>query len=178
MNLEKPVINPYAPPRSALDAALASGCSRDGKLVVVPTGAALPARCVKCNAPALLDRPRAFSWHHPGWYLLIVLAVLVYIIVGLIVRKKVWLAIGLCEHHRSQRRMLNLTAVGMFLLGAAALYCAFAFDLTPLGWAGLVALVVALVAALWATSTLSVARIDEQEARFRGCSAAFLDSLP
>ena len=178
MNLDKDVINPYAAPRSALDAPLASGCSRDGKLVVVPAGAALPARCVKCNAPALLDRPRAFSWHHPGWYLLIVLAILVYIIVGMIVRKKVWLAIGLCAHHRSQRRILNLTGVGMFLFGAAAIYGALAFDLAPLGWAGLVALLVALVAALCATSTLSVVRIDEQEARFRGCGAAFLDSLP
>jgi hypothetical protein len=176
--IEKAPVNPYAPPQAALDTTPGLGCARDGKVLIVPAGEGLPARCVKCNQPAIMDKPRTFTWHSPGWYLLILLAVLIYVIVGMIVRKKVRLAIGLCEAHRARRRTLNLTGAGLFVAGLGALFAGIHFDVEALGWIGALALLASVIVALFAASGLSVARIDDGQARFRGCGKAFLDSLP
>lgn len=177
LNLEKPAANPYAPPQSALETS-GSECYRDGKLLVVPTGQALPQRCIKCNEPAILDKPRTFSWHSPGWYVLLFVAIIVYIIAAVIVRKKVRLAVGLCAAHRQRRRTFLLTALGLFVFGCLCILGAIQFEFELLGWTAVLVFVVALVVALYASGTLSPARIDDAEARFRGCGEAFLTSLP
>lgn len=178
MNLAKPAVNPYAPPQAALEAREGIDCWREGKELVVPTGAELPHRCVKCNAPAVMDKPRQFTWHSPGWYLLLFVAVLVYIIVALIVRKKVKIAIGLCEAHRQRRSTLNKTAVGILLLSGATLFGAISYESGMLGWTTAALLTVGIIVAIVAASTLSAGRISDTQARFRGCGNDFLDSLP
>jgi hypothetical protein len=177
LNVEKAVINPYAPPQSALKAS-GPECYRDGKLLVVPAGQGLPARCVKCNAPATMDKARTYSWHSPGWYLLLFVAVLVYLIAHVIVRKKVKLEIGLCAAHRQRRRNLNLTALGLFVAGGLCIFGAVHYGYEPLGWTAALVLLVSVVVAIFAGGIVSPTRIDDTEARFRGCGAAFLDSLP
>jgi hypothetical protein len=177
LNFEKAIVNPYAPPQSSLKSA-GNTCFRDGKVLVVPTGEALPERCVKCNGPATMDKPKTYSWHHPGYYLLILVGIIVYVIVGMIARKKVQLAVGLCAAHRQRRRTLNLTALGLFVFGCLGLFGGMHFDLEPLGWTAALALLASVILALVAGSLLSPARIDEHEARLRGCGAAFLESLP
>lgn len=177
MNLDKAVANPYAPPQSVSEAS-SSACYRDGKLLVVPTGQALPERCIKCNAPAILDKPRTFSWHSPGWYVLLFVAILVYIIAAVIVRKKVKLAVGLCAAHRQRRRTFLLTALGLLVFGCLSIFVAIQFEFELLGWLAVPVLLVALIVALYASSTLSPARIEDAEARFRGCGEVFLNSLP
>jgi hypothetical protein len=172
-----PSRNPYAPPQSFGEAP-GGRCSRAGDKLVVPAGAGLPERCIKCNEPAIMERPRTFTWHSPGWYLLILLTPLLYIIVGLIVRKKVTLAPGLCPAHRRRRSLLNWTGFGMFMLGIACFYAAVQIEHEPLGWAGALVLIAAVVTAVFAGRSLTPVRIDEGEARFRGAGEAFLDSLP
>ncbi len=178
MNLAKPPVNPYAPPQAALDTREGTDCWRDGKELVVPAGAELPHRCVKCDAPAVMDRPRTFTWHSPGWYVLLFVAVLVYIIVALIVRKKVRISLGLCEAHRQRRSTLNKTAVGILALAGATLFGAISYENSVLGWTTAALLAVGIVVAIVAATTLSAARISDTEARFRGCGKDFLDSLP
>ncbi len=178
MKIDKDNANPYAPPQAKnWQANTGLGCWRDGNILVVPTGEALPDRCVKCNAPAVKDKPRAFTWHHPGWYLLLLLYVIGYVIVGLLVRKKVKIAIGICDAHRRRRRILHYCGLGLFLFGSAAIYCAAHFEYAPIGLVGAVALLVSVIVAVIAGPLLSVARIDADEARFRGCGEAFLKSL-
>src|SRR5258706_76322 len=42
---------------------------RDKKVLVLGVRAALPDRCIKCNAPAEGSRlKRTLYWHPPGWY--------------------------------------------------------------------------------------------------------------
>ncbi len=178
MNIDKAVANPYAPPQSSLQSTAGQGCWRYKKLLVVPAGEVLPHRCIKCNAPAVMDKPRTFTWHSSRWYLLILLAVLVYVLVGLLVRKKVKLQVGLCEAHRQRRRTLNYTGLGLFLFGGAALFAGIHFENEPMGWIGGLSLLASVIVALVAGSTLSPSRIDATEARFSGCGKAFLDSLP
>ncbi len=125
-----------------------------------------------------MDRPRSFTWHDPGWYLLILLMLVVYIIVGLIVRKKVTLALGLCMAHRQRRNVLNWSGFGMFVLGIACIYAAVQIEHEPLGWTGLLILIASVITAVVAGRSLAPVGIDHAEARFRGAGKAFLDSLP
>ncbi len=182
MNFDKPVANPYAPPQSALNSS-GTECFRDGKLLVVPAGQGLPERCVKCNAPATMDKPRTYSWHSPGWYILLFVALLFvallfYIIAHLIVRKQVKLAIGLCGAHRQRRRAFNLTALGLLVFGGLCIVGAMGYSYEPLGWTALPVLLVSGLIALYANNILAPPFIDDTPARLRGCGPAFLDSLP
>ena len=177
MSTRTPATNPYAPPQSSLGESPGRGCSREGDKLVVPAGAGLPERCITCNAPAIMDKPRTFTWHSSGWYLLILLTPLLYIIVGLIVRKKVTLAPGLCPAHRRRRSLLNWSGFGMFVLGSASLYVAIQIEHEPLGWFGALTLIASVITALYAARSLTPVHIDNVEARFRGAGAPFLDSL-
>ncbi|HUY88547.1 MAG TPA: hypothetical protein VMV10_07425, partial [Pirellulales bacterium] len=87
--------------------------------------AVLPDRCVKCNRPAGGGRlKRSLSWHHPAWFLLILISLWIYLIVMFIVRHTAKIEIGLCEVHRRKRRnaiavswLLVLAGIGAFCVG-------------------------------------------------------------
>jgi hypothetical protein len=99
--------NPYAPPTRAADSSahLATSYRREGDSIVIPaSGAVLPPRCVKCNAPGAQQLKRRLFWHPPGYYVLAALSPLIYVIVALIVRKKAEVSVFLCERHRTLRR--------------------------------------------------------------------------
>src|SRR6478609_9496771 len=104
--------NPYAAPsaevdygRSALGGA-EHGIYREGLFLVVPVqGASLPARCVVCNAPAHTRLHRKLYWHPAGYYLLILISALIYVIVAVIVRKRAHFELGLCDQHAGRRRL-------------------------------------------------------------------------
>ena len=144
----------------------------------MPIGETLPERCIRCNEPAVMDAPRRFTWHHPGWYLLLLLAILIYVVVALIVRKNVRLAVGLCSEHRRRRRQQRWLSLGLLAAGVAGFVLCLKFDAPVLGWFAGLSFVAALLTALRANRSLSPTRIDDESARFRGCGEAFLDSLP
>ena len=49
-----------------------TGVWRDKATLIMSKDAQLPARCIKCNAPATGARlKKKLSWHHPAIYLLI-----------------------------------------------------------------------------------------------------------
>ena len=102
-------INPYAAPQQdvvveALLAEPGGGVWREGKILVMHKQAVLPDRCVKCNQPAGGRRlKRKLYWHHPAWFLLILISLWIYIIAALIVRHSAKIEIGLCEIHRRKR---------------------------------------------------------------------------
>ena len=118
-------INPYAPPQSDLSGALIGrdgGVWRDGGLLVMRKDAALPDRCVKCNAPANGRRlKRNLSWHYPAWYLLVLISPLIYIIVALCIRKTAKIHVGICKRHLSRRR-IGIAAAWLLLPVAIATF--------------------------------------------------------
>lgn len=177
MNLQK-TSNPYAPPQSLSADVVSDYCWRDGKFLVVPAGNKLPPRCVKCNAPAKLDKPSAFAWHHPGWYLLVPLYLLPYVVVALFVQRRAKVAIGLCAAHRVRRRKFSLAAVGLMLLAMGALYLAGAGGEAPFAGLSLLLILAGLIVAIVGTRALTACRITREETRLKGAGPAFLDSLP
>ncbi len=125
-----------------------------------------------------MDKPRTFFWHHPGWFLFILVAVLAYLIVGLLVRRKATIAVGLCQPHWRRRRRLQIFTVICFVACVASIAGAIQWHHLALGAIGVLLLLVSLLLALLAGKTLTPTYIDKTEARFKGCGAAFLDSLP
>lgn len=168
--------NPYSAPTASFERVPAGPCWRDGPILVASPTEHLPPRCVKCNAPAIMDKPRTFMWHHPAWYLLIPLVV--YALVGGFVRKKATLVLGLCEQHRRRRLHLSLASLGVFFLGLAGLYMsAQSGDPLVLLLSSLVTLA-SLLLRIAAVRILWPVFINKHEIRLKGCGTAFLDSLP
>lgn len=178
MDLNKQSDNPYAPPVSGGHRQAGPGCYRSGKELVVLAGAELPHRCVKCNAPATMDKPKTYAWHHPGYYLLLLLWIIVYLIAAMIVMKKAKIAVGVCAMHRRRRLTFSVLAFGLVLLGLGLLFPAMESSGSALGVLSGISLIAAIFVANYGTRMLTVGRVSREEARLKGCGEAFLDSLP
>lgn len=141
--------------------------------------AELPPRCVKCNHPVeKMDRSRRYTWHHPGWYLLILAYLIIYAIVAFFVQKKARLTFGLCAEHRKQRKMNTAMAFALFFTGMIMVFFGISTNRSFLAIiGGLVALASMMVAAN-KTRILKAIHITATEARYKGCGEAFLASLP
>ena len=103
-------INPYAAPlgKPFLDvdnAEAGEGVWRDGNLLVVQKGAALPDRCIRCNAPAEGRRlHRQLYWHPPLLYCLYFFGgPIVYVLAAVCVRQQLVIEVGICRRHRAAR---------------------------------------------------------------------------
>ena len=161
--------NPYAPPRAALVTQAPAQFWRDGNALVVPVGSTLPPRCVKCNQPALEPmHRRKLSWHHPGWFLLIFVNILLYIIAALIVRKKAEVTCGLCARHLRTRRIY--LAIGW---GGLALGVALVFSTPPVG---VLVVLAGVITGMIGSRIVHPGRITKEEVWLRGCGEEFLDS--
>ncbi len=172
-------VNPYAPPRASLEADAAVDVWRDGKTLVMRHGGTLPHRCVKCNQPAEpLPKPVTVHWHHPAIYLLLLVNVLIYILVGAFARKKARLTLALCEQHIRKRNRALLFGWGGVLFGIAALVLGLATDKVALIPTGITVAVLSLLAGLIASRIVTARRIDKEMVRLRGCGEAFLATLP
>ena len=182
---------PYASPARL---AVTEGLWREGnKLVVVAGGnrtARLPRQCVKCNAPTADRKPwrKTVSWHHPGYYALIPLGLLIYALVAVSVSKKVTVEAGLCRAHAAVRRNRILIGWGIFLASIAALVLAiYCWDTPPfrhgpaatiLGILSGALFVGSMVWGLVAPRVLAVRRVVDNTAWFSGAGPEFLASLP
>jgi len=175
--------NPYAPPkadlssRSSADVSTAVDVWSAGKDVICLQGASLPARCVKCNAPAELPtRERTLYWVSPWVYLLIFAGLLPLLIVYLIVRKKAYVSPGLCASHKTKLVagiVIGWSApiVGFILLFFSGVHVA-------IGLTGLALIVAGIVFAFAWGRSIYAKRIDDDEVRLGGFCEAYLDELP
>lgn len=170
-------LNPYAPPQATLTSGGDRRVWREGAVLVLEPGAELPPRCVKCNEPAELPlKERKLYWHHPAYYLIALVALLIYAIVALIVRKQTTVAPGLCANHRKRRTLWITAAILGPLLGFPMMTlsegnCGFIL-------LGALFLFGGIVGGLMGARIVYADRIDDHEVRLKGCGEAFLESLP
>ncbi|MCU0753638.1 MAG: hypothetical protein MUE46_00745 [Xanthomonadales bacterium] len=171
--------NPWAPPAAReLEFLAEGGVWREGEEIVLLRQAALPARCVCCNAT--VSGPiakRQLYWHHPGWYLLIPLNLFVYALVAIFVRESAQIAPGRCRTH--QWRHLAIRTGGCLVI-ALVLWLTFTRlvhqPVTLLVGLGL--MLAAMILTIVSSRDVYPVRIDHRCIRLKGAGRAFLDSLP
>lgn len=64
----------------------------------------LPYVCMFCGRQAVTRVKQKFQWHHPWIFLLILVSVLVYIIVALVLTKKMVVRVPACDQHEGYWR--------------------------------------------------------------------------
>ena len=151
----------------------------DKSALVMTKDASLPDRCVKCNAPANgLQLKRRLSWHHPMLYLLIFVALLIYLILAVVLRKRATVYLGLCAEHFQRRR--KLLAVGWILLaiGLISPVVAFANDYPALGLLGLLVLIISIIWQISVARVVTVKKIDDRLVWLGGINRNYLAQLP
>jgi len=105
-------INPYEAPWADLDATGIEGLGeareweetwlwRDGPLLVIRKGAEFPDRCVRCGAGAGGYRLKGTLLRHsPGYFLLLLLGFIPYVIALSLCGRMASIRVGLCRDHR------------------------------------------------------------------------------
>ncbi len=156
-----------------------SGVWRDKSKMVVSKGAQLPDRCVKCNAPAPGAKfKKKLSWHHPAIFILIFVALLIYLIVAMVLRKTITLELGLCEEHRAKHRRNVFITWSLILLGVCGFVLAVIVEDNNFLLAGILFLVAGVIYAVVALRIVTPARIDDKFAWLKGVNKDYLDELP
>jgi uncharacterized membrane protein len=172
--------NPYAPPKFSAESDaqfMGVGLRREGDVVVIPvSGTRFPDRCVVCNQPATKRLSRKLYWHAPALYALIAISVPIYIIVGLIVRKKAETEIGLCEEHAKRRIRGYWIAWGGFVACFAGVIACIVEDVPAAALVLGLGMIVVLVVGLRMTLVVTPKRIDKQFAWLK-VGTPFLESL-
>lgn len=154
------------------------GVWRERSKLVMSRDAELPPRCVKCNVPTHLRLKRKLSWHHPAIYLIILLALLIYLIVAMVLRKSASIEIGLCHEHLAKRRRDLWITIGLLVVGLIGLGLAIGFaDVTYL-LVGFLALIGALIYGIVAVRVVAPAKIDERFVWLSGVNKQYLNELP
>ncbi len=158
-----------------------SNTQAKGSLFVVPPGGSLPNRCVKCGAaPNEPWLDLTFFWHHPALYLLLINP-LIYLIVSLVVGKKVTLAVPLCAAHK-QIRKKRLWTGWLLLIACIPLPAAMAAYIgndaasTLAVWLG-IALFLCGIGLLLAARPLRATHIGQASAEFSGACPDVLDAM-
>lgn len=178
--------NPYASPRAVAASAALSDAGlaawRSGSILVVGPNVQLPDRCVKCNAPAdgQLRRFR-MSWHSPAAYLGLLLGLIPYILIAIILQKKLTVYAGVCDYHTRKRRMIIVGSILGCLAGLAVVIFAFAGFRQPNGplfLGGMVLLLAAMVYGAVASRILWPKRIRKDLAWVKGACPDYLAAFP
>ena len=141
--------------------------------------ARLPNKCVKCNEPA--DAPplkRRLTWHHPAFYLIIFVALLIYVIVALVVRQTANVEVGLCEKHKAKRKRDILITWSLVLLGVVGFALAIVASDGNYALLGLLLLLVGTVYGIVNTRIVNATRIDKDFVFLSGVNKDYLDQLP
>jgi len=156
-----------------------AGVSRDGSKMVVSKGAPLPDRCVKCNGPAPGPKlKKRFSWHHPALFLLIFVALLLYFIVAMIVRKTAIVELGLCDDHMTKRRRNILVTWLVILLGVGGFVLAVIFEENTFLLAGILSIFAGIIYGVVTLRIVTPVRIDDKFAWLKGVNKDYLAELP
>jgi dienelactone hydrolase len=181
-------INPYKSPQATRRSPVGSGAGlqgawRSGSLLVVSHEAELPDRCVKCNARVGNQRMRRkLAWHSPVAFLGLFLGLLPYIILALMMTKRLTLYVGVCEQHRSKRR--NAILVGYVGFFAGFFLMIFFGVVASRGGSalliliGFVLLLVALFYGMLASRVVWPKKIDKDLAWVKGACPEYLAHFP
>ncbi len=153
--------------------------SRDGKKVMTYNQKSLPPRCYKCNH-AIVEPPmkRKLYWHPVGYYLLILVNVILYAVVAMVVRKRASVELYLCAQHSKRRKYFIIGGWSGTALGIAMLIVGISEDIGVLTAIGFLVIFLAILVGLRGASLTRATRIKGDTVWLSGAGKEFLASLP
>jgi hypothetical protein len=155
------------------------GIWRDKSTLVMTKDASLPDRCVKCNAPARgLRLKRRLSWHYPVLYLLILVAVLIYVILAALLSKRATVYLGMCAEHFQRRRKKIFVGWLLLAMGVGSIIAGVGYDYPILALIGLASLLFAAFWLVFVSRVVAVKKIDDQLVWLNGINSDYLAQLP
>ncbi|HKI30909.1 MAG TPA: hypothetical protein VKA46_03515 [Gemmataceae bacterium] len=93
---------------------------------------ALPRVCARCGAKAVASPQKTFSWHPPWVIVFIFLGLLIYVVLALVLTKRMTVPLPLCERHRNYWRNRAIFIYGgliaVVLLGIGGVVAASILD--------------------------------------------------
>jgi hypothetical protein len=180
--------NPYAAPQTEtpLQAALVDtdrpAIWRDGRRIVIPHGAQIPARCWRCNSPHVTVQRRCqLTWFHPSFLFLLLLGVVPLLLVALFVQNRATFTVSLCDEHGRRRRTHLLIAWSIGLAGVAAFFFGAIYlphDAGPFVGVAVLLIITGSIYGGFMAGLASARKIDKQAAWVTGAGNPFRDSLP
>jgi hypothetical protein len=149
----------------------------------------LPAVCMRCGEPAERQVHKQFSWH-PPWVILIILAgLLPYVILALILTKRMTIRAPMCQLHRGHwwKRQLFITGGFLALLVLLGVCIFFAVDVNAkltqsqtgflfLGWS-LLFLIYLIAALVVQYTSIRPKEITDTSISLTGVAPAFVSEL-
>ena len=156
----------------------------EGDILVTDPHAVLPCVCARCGTSEGVEHVKLKAQWVPMWArMTILLSPLVYLIVFFIVKKGCEVQVGLCESHRTQRKLGQIGGAvaliaGLFaLLGGAFLAEMNEALILPAIGGGFVLLIVGLVMLVVMAVPLRVQKITADRAEFKGAHAGLLQAV-
>jgi hypothetical protein len=128
--------------------------------------------------PTHLRLKRRLTWHHPLLYILVFVALLIYLIVAMVVRKAATIEIGLCDEHLSKRRRDLRITIGLVVAGLIGLGLAIGFSDGTYLLLGFLGLIAALIYGIVAVRVVAPSRIDDRFVWLSGINKNYLNELP
>jgi hypothetical protein len=155
------------------------GVWRKGETLVMHKNAALPDRCIKCNAPTHgSSLKRKLSWHHPAWVLLIFGGLLVYLIAIQFIRKRATVHIGLCKAHLKKYHTSIAVRSIVFSLGFLCIIMGISLGSAYYALAGVALIIAGMVYSLVAVPAVQVTRMDDYYIWLKRINREYLAELP
>lgn len=159
-----------------------AGIWQEGKKLVMHKQAQLPDRCVKCNAPTHeVYILRKLSWMHQGWFALVLLGLLgwiIFAILSLTIRKKATVNIGICEQHLSKRKTMITIGWAVAILGVLTFIMAIAGEAVWALFLGIVMFLTGVIIAGMATAIVAVAKMDDNYIWLTRVNQDYLANFP
>lgn len=147
-------------------------------VLVMTKQAALPDRCVKCNAPTQHKLKRNLRWHHPAIYLLIAGGMLFYIILALCLSKNATINVGLCETHSAARKRDIAITWLLVLASFAGFYLAVAVNEPTFLLVGVVLFLSGVIYGIVKARVVAPQKIDDQFVWLTGVNGEYLKQFP
>ena len=151
----------------------------------------LPPVCVRCGADADRTVRKAFSWYPPWVNVLILAGLLPWLVVVLLMTKRMTVYAPVCDEHKNHWLVRGLVSNGAAILGTVALIgliCGGILvadnnranaDFAMYGVVGGIAVFVPLliVAVVVSKGTIRATEITDEEIRLTGVADAFIDAV-
>ena len=189
--------NPYAAPQpNAAPVAAGApavqnnqGIWRKGNLLVVHRNATLPELCIRSGEPVTDGHrwKKNFQWHPPWIVLLIFVGLLVYVIVALIMTKRMQLEMSLSPHWRKVRRRRIAIGWALGLSGLAMLIGGIVYAMNTVlspswvGWlcfAGFLLALGGLIYGVVASRMVVLKFMDDHYVHLKGVHPSILERYP